>query len=199
MDWLTFISSIVDQIISWPVAVLIIVLLFLRQLRRLIPTLRHARFGGGNYVELDFGEEVEEIEQRADQAQLPTPQVEDERIPLPGTEEAEERQRREVLYSLAETLPSSAVVEAYKAVEEEAAGLAERADVQLTLKRRPMPHLIRVLRNNDLISDEVAEIADSLRHLRNKAAHLREVNISTEEAKEYVDVAQRVAQYFRQG
>ena len=43
----------------------------MRQIRELLPSLRHARLG--NNVALDFRQEVEEVEEKANQAQLPEP------------------------------------------------------------------------------------------------------------------------------
>ena len=177
MDWLTFISSVIDQLISWPIAFIVTVLLLLPQLRRLIPMLRHASASRDN-LEVSFGERVEELDQKFE-ARLPLPIQEQEPIPLPSTEversieklrqqlsevqqqdteearqqvkeaqrrleeaqqaveEAErqtieatqELQRWKMVYSLAELHPPSAIVQAWQAVEQEAANLAERADI----------------------------------------------------------------------
>src|SRR5215207_469499 len=289
-----------EHLISWPVAVLTIVFLFLRQIRELLPSLRHARFGDS--VDLGFGPQVEELEERAEQAQLPPPPDEEQPTPSPRTEverlqeeaqqleeireearrreveaqrqieehqqrleearqqgekirqqareQAEEHQqrleevreearRREVeaqrqieehqqrleeaqrqareaeevvaqqireyqarrrlsmLYLLANTNPSSAVLEAWRDVEQEAMKLAERTDIIPPSRRRTALNVFRALHSSGVIDSDVAAIADQLRQLRNEAAHHPEPNISAEDAKEYIDVAERVAEYLR--
>jgi multidrug efflux pump subunit AcrA (membrane-fusion protein) len=273
--WLTFISSIVGHLISWPVAILIVVLLFLRQIRELLPSLRHARFGDN--VELDFREEVERLEERAEQAQLPPPveeeptlspiaeaeqqaqevrwefeeaqqrlveaqqqvdqQIEDarpdakkahqqaiqqaweaqqqleearrkfeeaeqqlaqqRRVAQQQLEEAQERHRRSMLYSLADAHPPGSVVLAWQEVELEARKLAERMNIFPTRMGRSASNVFSELRREGVIDADVAAIADDLRHLRNRAVHDPEPNISTEDAKEYIEVAARVAEYLR--
>src|SRR5215207_5608763 len=239
-----------EHLISWPVAVLTIVFLFLRQIRELLPSLRHARFGDS--VDLGFGPQVEELEERAEQAQLPPPPDEEQPTPSPRTEverlqeeaqrleevreearrreveaqrqieehqqrleeaqrqarEAEEvvaqqireyqaRRRLSMLYLLANTNPSSAVLEAWRDVEQEAMKLAERTDIIPPSRRRTALNVFRALHSSGVIDSDVAAIADQLRQLRNEAAHHPEPNISAEDAKEYIDVAERVAEYLR--
>jgi DNA repair exonuclease SbcCD ATPase subunit len=294
----------VGHLISWPVVILIIVFLFLRQIRELLPSLRHARFGEN--VELDFREKIEELEERADQIQLPPPSDEEQSTPSPRTEaerrleetqrlieehqqrleeaqrqqeeaqrlveerlekieearqrgeeawrqaseqaeedqqrledvqeevrrqeeetqrlieerleqieeaqrqqeeaeevvaqrrrEYQERRRLGMLYLLANTNPSSAVLEAWRDVEVEAMKLAERTDIFPTSRRRTALNVFKALHNSGVIDSDVAAIADQLRQLRNKAAHHPEPDISTEDAWEYIDVAERVGEYLR--
>ena len=250
MDWLTFISSIFGQLLSWPVAILVIVLLFLRQIRELLPSLRHARFGDN--VELNFGQQVEELEQKVEQAQLPKPK-EEEPTTSPRTEaelqvneaqrqleearreaqqaakeaqpvvaeaqqavrkaeqqlaqkrrearrqleEAQERQRLSMLRLLADTHPSSAVLQAWREVEQEVMKLAERADIFPASRQRTSFNVFRALHSRDVIDPDVAAVADQLRRLRNEAAHGRNQDISSEDAKEYIDIAERIAEYLR--
>lgn len=227
MDWLTFVSSIVDQLISWPVAILAIVLLFMRQLKALLSTLRHFSVGRDS-VAATFGEGVEELGERAEQAQLP-PSQEEEFTPLPITEKeqalaqkriaeaerhvaeakrqeaeakrqvsvAQERLRRDFLYSLADTYPSGAVVGAWYAVEQEATSLAERVEIFPKGRKRSGSYIFRQLRSRGIIDSDVAAIADDLRVLRNRAAHDPEAEISAEDAREYIEIAERLAEYLR--
>lgn len=320
------------HLISWPVVILIIVLLLLRQIKELLPSLQHARFGQN--VEFDFRQQVEELEEQAEQAQLPPPVEEVRPTPLPTAElekqqeevrklqevarqrreeaqrleeehqqrleeairrievarqrqeeiedaiaheeerqqqiedarqqrqeeieeaiaqreqrqqqmedvrrqveenerqveearrsveearrrreEAEERwaqqqrerqeqidlareqQRLSMLYLLADTNPTSGVLEAWRQVEHEAMRLAERANINRPLWSRNSFHVLRALHDTGVIDANVAEIADQLRQLRNRAAHHPEPDISSDDAKEYIDLAERVAQQLRQ-
>jgi len=76
MDWLTFISNTIKAI-SWPTAVIILVIILRRPLVRLLLLLRRLKYKD---LELDFGERLEELEDQAEKAdlppQLPPPQKE---------------------------------------------------------------------------------------------------------------------------
>lgn len=228
------------HVISWPVAILVIVLLFFRQIKELLPSLQHARFGN---TEFDFGGRVEQLEERADQSQLPPPkeeepttsplmeaeqQIEEARRRLAEAERqlaegqlqanqqelaearrrlaeaerdleeaVEERRRQDMLYSLAIRHPPSAVMQAWLEVEQEALELAERIDLFPASRPRSALNIFRALRSRGVIDPDIAGIVDELRHLRNSAVHERQPNISTEDAIEYIEVAERAAEYLR--
>ena len=102
-----------------------------------------------------------------------------------------------MLYSLATTHPPSAVVQAWLEVEQEAAELAERTDLFPTSRPRSALNIFRALLSRGVIDADVAGIADELRRLRNRAVHEPQPEITTDDAIEYIDVAQRVAEYLR--
>jgi hypothetical protein len=67
VDRLTFIIEMAKAL-GWPLALVVVVVLLRRSLVKLIPTLRHLKYGG---FEADFGEKLDEAEQKADAAHLP--------------------------------------------------------------------------------------------------------------------------------
>ncbi len=67
MDWLTFLVELAKAL-GWPFAVVVLVFVLRQSLVKLIPTLRHLKYGD---FEADFGEKLEEAEHKADAAHLP--------------------------------------------------------------------------------------------------------------------------------
>lgn len=70
MDWITFIHNIIESL-AWPLVVLIAVMILRQPLIKLLPNLRRAKYKD---LELLFGEKLEELEARAEQAELPEPE-----------------------------------------------------------------------------------------------------------------------------
>ena len=60
------------------------------------------------------------------------------------------------------------------------------------------PRVFGTLRSRGLIDDDVAILVLELKQLRNEAVHTPQPDISTADAKEYIDIAERVVEYLRQ-
>jgi hypothetical protein len=63
VDWLTFISSVVDSL-AWPSAAITIVFVLKKPLGTLLPSLRNLKYKD---LELDFGKELRKAEEKANQ------------------------------------------------------------------------------------------------------------------------------------
>lgn len=173
-DWLDFFASIIDSL-AWPAATVVLVYILRRELRGLMATLRRFRYRD---LEMEFGEQVRELREDAEQADLPPP-VEDER-----------------LLRVAEVSPRALVLESYFLVSEEAAAAARRAGLDVS-ERDPPVRTFRALWERGLISDAVRSLLTEIRVLRNAAAHDTEFAVSTEQALEYSRLARRVAAVLR--
>jgi hypothetical protein len=191
VGWLEFISATIGQLISWPVAIVVAVLLLRKELQQLIPTLHRARLGPGG-AEFEFKEDLEEIKQKADQAELPPP--------------AEGRLRyraaadwRISLTDLAKKDPPGAILVAWGFVEEELAELADRLNlfpIPLPRQRSPL-RISRKLSAVGALSDEMFGLIDSLRLLSKSVANAPAPRMLAAEALEYIEVAQRVVEQLR--
>lgn len=187
MDTLTFISNIVSSLI-WPVVVIFIVIILRRPLRELIADLgrrlRSIKFPGG---EAEFSDELAEIKEAADEADLPAaPIAPPAGPPLLGVE-GDERQ----WIKLAELSPRSAITEAWRQVEITMREVARRFEIPERESRSPLT-LIRVLGKHQVLTPDILAIVSDLRGVRNTAAHGREVEITETDAAEYIALAKRV-------
>lgn len=69
MDWLTFISDIVDSL-AWPVGVIFLLLAFKNQIKELIPKLKRAKYKD---FEVDFDKEMQGLVTASDEADKELP------------------------------------------------------------------------------------------------------------------------------
>ncbi len=153
MDWLQFVSSIVQSLVSlaWPAAFVTAVWLFRGRLSELLPRLR------AKYKDIEISFKLDQAEKEA--AQLPAPPTEIEATP-----------EEELRYSqLAAISPRAAIMEMRRELEFAVSNLA----VEHGLSSRPMSLLmaIRALRNKGVIGPQMSALLDDLRTVGNTAAH----------------------------
>jgi hypothetical protein len=184
MDWLQFISSIVQLLVSlaWPAAFVAAVWLFREKLNTLLPLLRM------KYKDLDVSFRLEKAEEEA--AALPKPSPEQAETMKPTTEEKSRTQE------LAELSPKLVVLEARADVEEAVRRLAQVSNIPV-YSRGSLLQLTRVLRNKEIIERETAAVLDDLRALGNQAAHNADVVITKEDAFRYKKLADEVVLQLR--
>ena len=181
MDWLTFISKLVEAI-AWP-AVLGGVVIWLRKpLAGLVAALRSAKYKD---LELDFGKKLEEVEAKAESARLPEPGE----PPAWTRESPDEWTFGDYIERLAPISPRAAISEAWRHVEVALSAAARRTGQQLP--RRPL-ELARFLQREGRLPRDAAALVDDLRVLRNWAVHTEDADIDPEQAIEFGRLAERV-------
>ena len=181
MDWLTFISSLVGSL-AWPSVVVALVVLLRRPIAGLIPNLRRLRYKD---FELDFTKKLEKLESEAQRAQLPPTAVPESvsRTGVPATFE-------EYIDRLAELSPRSAVTEAWRFVETALREAVERSGRVAPRSPRAMEDF---LANQTDIDRRTLSLLADLRGLRNQAVHAEEFALQPEQAREFGDLALRIA------
>lgn len=187
MDWLTFCSKLFDAL-AWPAVALIIFFTIKVQLLNLFPFLKRLKYKD---FELEFGEKIREMTEKAKVAALPEPDVEE----LPATTS---RTLKEQLYEVAEISPRTAIVEAWLQVEHSAQEVIR--DQKLTDRsiRLAGPKRLReYMEKGKILTSEQREIFERLRTLRNQAVHYAEVDIPVDQVYEYVDLALALAAQLR--
>jgi hypothetical protein len=178
MDWLTFISSLLRSL-AWPIAVVVIALVFRRPLSGLLPLLQHLKYKD---LELDFGRGVQEVQEDLEQT------LTQEEIVTPDQPVAER---------LADVSPRAAVMEAWREVEASATDTVRAlsgGEVHmkwLTLKK------LRQLEESKLLDTKTVALLSDFRGLRNQAAHAPDFALSKESAMEYVRTASMLASHLR--
>uniref|UniRef100_Q479V8 DUF4145 domain-containing protein n=1 Tax=Dechloromonas aromatica (strain RCB) TaxID=159087 RepID=Q479V8_DECAR len=188
MDWLTFISKVVEAT-SWPLVACICFFALKDQLLRLFPFLRRLKY---KEFEAEFGEGVREVSEKLTASATP---------PVVSTSPeatAASGDTRDHFVRLAEAAPRAAVLEAWLQVEHAAQRLIRSYGVA---ERRPLrmvgPTIIRdYLDKTNAVTPEQRESFDKLRQLRNKVVHFADVSLPLDEVIEYIDLALSLAGQF---
>lgn len=187
MDKLAFVSSLISSLV-WPLIVVFIVVLLRRPLREFIRDLgrrlRIIKFPGG---EAEFSQELAEIKEAADVANLPPA------VGLPTGESPSLRAEEDMNQwaRLAELSPRAAISEAWRLVENAMRETAKGLDIPQSDTRSTIA-LIRALGKHQALDAETAAIISDLRGIRNTAVHGVEPEISRSDAIEYVSLARRI-------
>ncbi len=186
MDPLSFIAELVKALV-WPVALLLIFIVFKEPLRELLPGLRRLSYKG---LVLEFERKLDQLETKAEQAHLPPPQE----VP---TSAALGRVREVPLVELAEMVaqvsPPAAVVETWRQLELAISNIFTRMG-------RPEPRswvITRlILKHEGILSQSAMSVLQDLRALRNHAVHAG-LELTPEQAIQYAVLAQRLIEALR--
>jgi len=180
MDWLTFISKLVEAL-AWPTSILITIWLFRRQIVQVLPQLRKVKYKD---FEAEFGEAVRKLKAKA----IPMLQPVNAEEVLPESSAKLER--------LVEISPSAAVQEAWKEIESAAKALIDRLGYKLDYGI-PTPYRLieRILEKTEIIEQRKLKIFNELRRLRNKVAHAEEYEVTPEQALDYIQLARSLKNF----
>jgi len=190
MDWPSFTSSIVASL-AWPITVVAIIFILRRPVSSLILSIR--RIHGRGYT-IDFGEEVESLDQQLDEA-IPTFVEQLGEVPRERTGRTT-REQLERYYSIAMDDARTAVVSGWLLIEESVRDLAQR-------KRLGIRHyastfqILKQLVKQKIISREVFNSINQARNLRNEAIYMTDFHISTTDARNYMALADKISSYLR--
>lgn len=179
MDWLTFVIRLIEAL-AWPltIAIVILVLVFRSEFRGLVPLLRKFKAGPAG-VEAEFERTIREI---SEEARATPPEIDEEPDP-----------RKITLTELAILHPRSAILEAWRGVE----NAVRRAALQKATGS-PVPDVstpikaLHYLVGAKVISFEDFTLFHELRGLRNQAVHAEVFEPSQDAALEYVNLASQL-------
>lgn len=184
MDWLTFISKVVEAL-AWP-AVVVGVLLYLRQeFPSIVRSLRRLKFKD---VELEFGEAAKAL---AAETKRVVPAAGPD-VKLLGQDESAVVAR---LGAIAELSPRAAILEAWLLVEAAAADLIRKQN-PTSLTANPGPMRIREgLRRAEVLTPPQEAAFEHLRRLRNDAVHAPDAEFTSAAVASYIESAVAMAGY----
>jgi hypothetical protein len=171
-----FIASLVSSL-AWPVAVVIIVLLFREQLGKLLDAPLRSLKAGPSGVELEFDRTISEV----------AAQVE----PLPQLEPPRESATAD-LADVAALSPTTAVLDGFARVEEKLRARLRDAGDQRADEKRGAVALARYANQKQLISPETVEAIRGLAVLRNLAAHGGASDVTPDRAAEFLALVDAV-------
>ena len=182
MDTLTFISNTIGQVISWPMAIIGVALLFHGPLSERLKDVKKIKT---KYFEADFGETLEKVADQitSAEAQIPTqqppPRIEVE--PMPKT-------HGELLERLTELMPNAAILESWRNVE-------RTLDLYFVSRGIEKPKsgqsILGHLDYDPNFPPQLVSAYQELRVLRNLAAHSND-NVSANQAHEFFALAARL-------
>jgi len=179
LDLLTFIAHLIASFV-WPSVVLLGIIILRKELRLLIPSLQRLRYKD---LELDFGKRVEQIEEQANQANLP-PAPKQLALPAPRT-------AIEALQDVIAVSPRLAVIEAFNYVEAAVREAGIKHEIAKD-KFAGVRNIVRGLKEAGLVSDVMSALFNQLRALRNELSHSTNIEISPEDARKYAVQALRL-------
>ncbi|MDZ4179374.1 MAG: hypothetical protein U1E29_09100 [Coriobacteriia bacterium] len=186
MGWKQFVASIVSSLV-WPTIVLVVLLLFRNELRKVIQGLAHFKYKD---LELDF----EKVRQQAAavQEEVPRPSL----TPATPTEQSWEDQVLEAV----EDSPWAAILLAWSGLETAIASAVARLAISPEPPSSRSPaHSIDMLASYAGLPQQIVSVLNELRTIRNKIAHqspsLQLMGVSENDARSYVQVALDLIRY----
>ncbi|MFT8649652.1 MAG: hypothetical protein ABF792_04270 [Bifidobacterium psychraerophilum] len=191
MGWKEFAASVIGDLLSWPVTVLVIVLLFLKPIRKLIGRVKGAKGFG---AEVKFSEEIKNVEDKVDEV------LDEEReLGNCGAQTADspsvETLDSIILNKTGESVmpdpaqdPSGAILVSWEKLSKALDDLARTGTGQVIFPRQYSVPVINKLYSSRLISGSFYESVMGLRNIRNKVAH-GQVNPTSGVARTYVERA----------
>ena len=185
MDWLTFITKLVDAL-AWPVVALVLGLVFRRKLLALIPTLRRLKAGP---VEAEFELAAKQALANAEEVQTPSPAETPTCLAESGTSK-----NQLVIAKLREARgdPAGAILEGWAKVD----GELFRLGLQTGTVVDPLENTGKVYSaviSSGILPAQTASLVKELRDLRNQVAHVK-VAPTSEAAQDYLLAVDRAVE-----
>lgn len=183
MDFLQFVSALIGHLV-WPVTVLILACKFRLTIIKLLLRLRRVKGKGWQF---EFYKELEQLTEKAEEAQLlpPSPQQ-----LLPTTAPLTQQDVQNELFALAADAPQAAIALAWTIVETNLADAVSKVSGQ--------PSSDSAVENARRLSDagrlkkEFVDIIGKMQQLRNLAMHGLYREVTSANAKHFVDLTLRV-------
>lgn len=180
MDWLQFISSIVDAL-AWPIAVVILVYFLRKPVKELVPLLQKMKYKD---FEMEFGRKLAEAREEI-------------ALERPSKSEESISPQEERIIELARVSPRAAVTEAWRWVELATLDAASNLLGNEFKNKTATFQAIRKLERDDRMDHGAVALMRELRGLRNDAVHSPEFALSIESALEYIETARQLVGYLK--
>lgn len=187
MDWLTFISKLIESL-AWPSVLIVVLLIIRKELPAIAKSLRRFKYKD---VELEFGESAKAVANET-KAVLPEP-TNNAQLPIEQKLAAESR-----LEAIADIAPRAAILEAWLLVEAAAADVIQKKSLG-NLSTYPGPLRLReTLQKGDILNDRQVAVFEQLRKLRNDAVHVPDAEFTRDAAINYIQPALAMSAFLEQ-
>ena len=162
------------DIVAWPATTLFAIWLVRKQIRALVPLIQRIKY---KEFEVEFSKRLTQI---------------NEDIGEPSPLELREAKASKLVSSLADISPSSAIIEAWKGLEQSARNKVKELMPKGETFRNPLQRPIEYLEFKGALIPSTAIATGELRLLRNEAAHADVDDISKEDVIQYATAANRI-------
>lgn len=181
MDYLTFIAKLIDAL-AWPIAIVIIVLLFKSQLKALLHKIGKFKYKD---LELEFSKETKALQIEADKIFSP--------ISVKANKELSLDELKSYLFSMSDKYPRAAIFEAWNSLEASlgkyAASYKHITEGEKIYAPVSYLNIAKMVFQDD---DKHMSFFYSLWELRNRVVHESNFNPSTDNAKAFVRLTVRL-------
>ena len=175
---LSFIARLVEAL-AWPGLLAVLVVIFYKHIIRVLQNLKSFKWGD---AEATFGTELQEAREKAKGIEPVEQQI-----------AAANEPRFKQLVEMAATSPTGAIIEAWKNVMDSIISLIQRSMIApSTSTTTNAVSLINLLKKYSLLPPQEMAVLQDLRVLRNKAAHSNDGDISVDQARQYVMLADKL-------
>jgi hypothetical protein len=196
VNLLDFLAALMSTVASWPVVILVIVVILRRQIGDLLKSLSE--------VSLRYGELEIQAKREAslDRSEDITEQLELEAVSEPDallpTEELDEslQKDKDRLYARAEQSSKNAVYNTWLKVQLEAESALSRNGLKERSTSASLTDKVRMLANERLVSPLVVSLADEIARLHNETLR-GPVPVTQDAAIRYIDLSLRLVSYLR--
>lgn len=193
MDWLTFISKVVDSV-AWPIAVVSILVVFKSPFSKVFLGLTNLKYKD---LSMDFKRNLIELEEATKDDSEPeeVSDLSEQDIPEANNLRLKARSKQEEIEQVAIISPQAAIPLAWSMVEDSLLKAVMSLAISADYPPRNSPlKNIELLRKHAPIDDETFNALNKMRMMRNEAAHGKYDNgsISTNEALEYASLARKM-------
>ena len=205
MDSLTFLSKLIDALLSWPVIVLIIVWMFRKPLTILLPKLKNVNLKEGT---AEFQESMTEVSKEAEQAlpQPPAPlkitvhenvRTSDDVALLIQENAALQTQVQEEFLKRAELHPAATILQSWLNLEVELRAFAKKHNITDSQKL-PTSRIGAELLAKSIWNDATFKMFATLRNTRNAVVHTPAGSITPAQALIYDEIVRRLITKLRE-
>jgi len=188
MNLLDFISSVINSI-SWPISIIVIVVIFRKSISELLPKLRQFQYKDFKII---FEKNLAKI-----QSDLQIPALKKASNQLPKSKELKTKSNKKSLEfykTLAEVSPRAMMVEVWNDFEIIGNQIYKNLKLSKAYSSLSMAELINVLYKKEYLSKSEAEALVKLRALRNELVHTKNTNISIDNLAEYSHLLNRITE-----
>lgn len=186
MDWLTFISKFIESM-AWPVAVVLLGLIFRKEVAEMLPFLRKVKAGP---LEAEFEAATEQL--LASTAELT---VTERKPGIPLIENMSSLKDTASMHLAARSEPTATIIEGWSKLDGELHQLGRQTGVN----QDPLisqTKLYREIMDSEVLPKEIRSLVQDLRYLRNQVAHSKFFP-TPESAQNYLVLVESVVELIR--
>jgi hypothetical protein len=191
MDILTFISSILGSI-AWPITIILLSFLFRHSISKILNSIRLKRVKRGD-LEVDFEQDLSQLKEKADVVTIPATMKKSRSSKKMIAASSDRIKVDNELQLISQLNPAAGIALAWSQVEKELMSAIMRLNISPDYPANNSAlQNIQLLKAANLINEEMYDILNRLRMLRNAAVHtMYDPSLTIAEAEDYATIAEK--------